>query len=77
MYIILEIQEETEGCTPNTITYTATTLDEAKSKFHYVLSYASVSNLYRHGAIIMRTDGRYLGNESYLHLGEDNGTDEH
>lgn len=74
MYIVLEIQEETEGCTPNTITYTAETLDEAKSKFHYILSYASVSNLYRHGAIIMKTDGRYLGNESFLHLGEQNGT---
>lgn len=75
MYIVLEIQEQTEGCTPNTITYTAETLDEAKSKYHYVLSYASVSNLYRHGAIIMRTDGHYIDNESYLHLGgEDNGT---
>ena len=69
MYIVLEIQEQTEGCTPNTITYTAETLDEAKSKYHYVLSYASVSNLHRHGAIIMRTDGYYIANESYLHLG--------
>ena len=68
MYIVLEIQEQTEGCIPNTITYTAETLDEAKSKYHYVLSYASVSELYRHGAIIMRTDGRYIDNESYLHL---------
>lgn len=75
MYIVLEIQEQTEGCTPNTITYTAETLDEAKSKYHYVLSYASVSNLHRHGAIIMKTDGRYIDNESYLHVGgEDNGT---
>lgn len=75
MYIILEIQEETEGCVPNTITYTAEALDEAKSKYHYVLSYASVSNLHRHGAIIMKTDGRYIDNESYLHVGgEDNGT---
>ncbi len=76
MLIILEIQEETEGCTPNTITYTAQTMDEAKSKYHYILSYASVSNLYRHGAIIMKTDGRYIDHESYLHLGgEANGTD--
>lgn len=70
MYIILEIQEQTEGGVPNTITYTADTLDEAKSKYHYILSYASVSELYRHGAIIMKTDGRYIDNESYLHLAQ-------
>lgn len=73
MYIILEVQEETEGCVPNTITYTAETMDEAKSKYHYILSYASVSNLRRHGAIIMQTDGRYIANESYTHVGEENG----
>lgn len=73
MYIVLEIQEQTEGCVPNTITYTAETMDQAKSKYHYILSYASVSNLRRHGAIIMKTDGRYIDNESYTHVGEENG----
>lgn len=72
MYIILEIQESTEGGTPNTITYTAETLNEAKSKFHYILHYAAVSELYRHGAVLMMTDGRYVANESYIHAIEVN-----
>lgn len=74
MYIILEIQEQTEGGVPNTVTYTADTMDEAMSKYHYVLHYASVSDLFRHGAIVMSTDGKYIAKESYKHIGgEDNG----
>ena len=72
MYIILEIQEETEGNVPNTITYTAETLNEAKSKYHYILHYAAVSELHRHGAVLMMTDGRYVANESYVHVSEVN-----
>lgn len=72
MYIILEIQETTEGSTPNTITYTAETLNEAKSKFHYILHYAAVSEVYRHGAVLMMTDGRCVANESYVHNSEVN-----
>lgn len=71
MYIVLEIQETTEGDVPNTITYTAATLNEAKSKYHYVLHYAAVSELYRHGAVLMMTDGRYIANESYIHVSEE------
>lgn len=78
MYIIIEIQEQTEGGTPNTISYTATTLDEAMSKYHYILHYAAVSELFRHGAVIMSTDGKYIARESYKHAnvntgGDDNG----
>ena len=68
MFIVLEIQEQTNGSTPNTITYTAETIDEAKSKFHYVLHYAAVSELYRHGAVLMQTDGKYLERESFQHI---------
>lgn len=71
MYIILEIQEQTEGVTPNTITYTTETTDEAMSKYHYILHYAAVSNLFRHGAIVMTTDGKYIARECYRHV--DNG----
>lgn len=75
MYIILEIQEAASGSIPNTITYTAETMDEAMSKYHYILHYASVSNLLRHGAIIMTTDGKYIARECYKHVdGETNVT---
>ena len=72
MYIILEIQEQNEGAIPNTITYTAETTDGAMSKYHYILHYASVSNLFRHGAIVMTTDGKYIARESYKHIGGEN-----
>ena len=68
MFIIIEIQEQTQGATPNTISYTAETIDEAKSKFHYILHYAAVSGLYRHGAVLMQTDGKYLARESFEHI---------
>lgn len=67
MFIVLEIQQTTEASVPNTITYTAETLDEAKSKYHYVLSYCATSELRRHGAIIMQTDGRYVDRECFEH----------
>lgn len=76
MYIIIEIQEQTEGCVPNTISYTASSLDEAMSKYHYVLHYASVSDLFRHGAVIMSTDGKYIARESYKHAGVNTGGDD-
>ena len=72
MYIILEIQQQTKESTPNTINYTAETIDEAKSKYHYVLHYAAVSELYRHSAILMKPDGTYIERESFLHIVEEN-----
>lgn len=71
MFIVLEIQEETKDSVPNTITYTAATIDEAKSKYHYVLHYAAVSELYRHSAVLMKTDGKYIEQESFLHITEE------
>lgn len=68
MFIILEIQEQEKDSTPNTISYTADTIEEAKSKFHYILHYAAVSELYRHGAILMQTDGKYIERESFEHI---------
>ena len=67
MLIILEIQEQKMGSEPTTITYTASSIDEAKSKFHYILHYAAVSELYRHGAVLMETDGKYLARECFTH----------
>ena len=72
MYIVLEIQEQTEGGTPNTITYNAETLAEAESKYHYILHYAAVSELFRHVAILMTTDGKYIACKSYKHKAEVN-----
>ena len=70
MYIILEIQEATPGATPATLTFVAETKEEAFSKWHEVLMYAAISTIYRHTAIIMTTDGKYLACEHYDHFVE-------
>lgn len=67
MYIVLEIWEPTAGEIPQTMTYPKETQNEAMSSYHYLLSQAAVSQYYRHGAIVMTTDGRYLARESFEH----------
>ena len=68
MYIILEIQEQEQGSVPATLTYTAETLDEAKSKYHSILQYAAASTIYRHSAVVIDTNGKYLARECYEHV---------
>ena len=76
MFVILEIQEATEGATPAMLTSTAETKDAALSKWHDILRFAAVSSLYRHTAIVMQTDGKYLARESYIHEPEPEEPDE-
>lgn len=71
MLIVLEVWEPTQGGTPQTVTYTKETKEEAMSSYHYILSQAAVSQHYKHGAIVMTTDGKYLARESYMHIGGD------
>lgn len=71
MFIVLEIWEPMYGETPQTMTYPKETKDEAMSSYHYILSQAALSQHYRHGAIVMTTDGRYLARESYEHSHEE------
>ena len=73
MLIVLELWEPTQGATPQTITYPRETQYEAMSSYHLILSQAAVSKHYRHGAIVMQTDGKYLARESFLHLPEESG----
>ena len=70
MLIVLELWEPTPGATPQTMTYPKETKSEAMSSYHYILSQAAVSQHYRHGAIVMTTDGKYLARESYTHIPE-------
>lgn len=67
MFIVLEVWEPTEGSTPQTVTYTKDTENEALSTFHYILYQAAVSEHFRHGAIVMRPDGKYLDRQSFTH----------
>lgn len=65
MYIVIEIQRNNEGVT-TPLVFTFDTKAEAESKYYYVLSYAAVSNLPRHGAILLNED-RYLKSDIYRH----------
>ena len=75
MLIVLELWEPTHGATPQTTTYPRETEDEAFSTYHYILYQAAVSQHYKHTAIIMKTDGTYLGRESYTHIPEESETE--
>jgi hypothetical protein len=67
MYIILEIQENPIGATPQTLVFTAATQNEAFSKWHEVLKFAAISQVARHSAVILTTEGQVLARESYVH----------
>lgn len=76
MFVILEIQEATNGATPAVRVFTEETKDAALSKWHDILRFAAISTLYRHTAIVMQTDGKYLARESYIHEPEPEEPDE-
>jgi len=67
MFLVLEIWEPTEGAEPQTIAYPRATENEAMSSYHIILSQAAVSQHFRHGAIIMRPDGKYIDRQSFTH----------
>lgn len=67
MFIVLEIQEPDYGEMPQVITYIRETKTEAMATYYSILSQAAVSTYYRHTAMVITTDGKYLACESYDH----------
>lgn len=66
MYLVIELQKNSEGTLSNLVT-THETLQEADSKFHQVLSYAAVSAISLHSATILSERGKMIRNECYEH----------
>lgn len=66
MYIIVELQTAQDG-TCSHLVYTTTNEDEAWSKYHQILSYAAVSSLPAHAAVILSNDGTPIANHCYIH----------
>jgi hypothetical protein len=62
-FIVIEIQKN-EGTISTIITQHAT-LNEARAKYHQVLSVAAISGLERHGAVLLREDGYQDAYETY------------
>lgn len=69
MYIVLELQEEQDGTTRVLEPAYYDTLDRALQKYYTVLSYAVISELARHTAMIVTTDGTVIKRECYQHTG--------
>ena len=65
-YIVSEIQTNSNGQVA-VLTDSFADLNTAEQKFHYVLSFAAVSNLPSHAAIMYSEQGFPLRHECYKH----------
>lgn len=73
-YSVIEIQVNVDGTVSIPPIATYTNRDEAESKYHTILSFAAVSSLARHTAIIVTDDGKLLERKSYEHLTGNSGS---
>ena len=66
MYIVLEIQKNINGQI-STIPTSFISRNEAESKYHTILSFAAISEVPVHSAIIMTEEGQPIMYQSYSH----------
>lgn len=66
MYIVIELQKNTEGVVSNLVT-SHNTLAEAESKFYSILAAAAVSTAPVHSAVIVSEEGFPVANKCYKH----------
>lgn len=69
MFIVFEIQEEQDGTTRVLEPAIFDNLDKALQKYYTILSYAVISELARHSAMVVTTDGIVLEAKCYQHTG--------
>ena len=70
-YLVLELQTMADGSVANLLT-SHNTKDDAESKYHAVLSYAAVSELPAHAAVMLTSEGGTIKHEVYIHAQEGN-----
>lgn len=63
-YIVYEMQTALDG-TVSCLTYQFDTRNEAESKYHYILSYAAVTTLPCHSAMIATNMGELIASAYY------------
>lgn len=68
MFSIIEFWTTEAGGSQQTIVYPKSDKDEAMSSYHYVLHLAAVSAHYKHGALLIDDEGRYLARECFTHV---------
>lgn len=66
MYIVIELQKNTEGTVSNIVT-PFETLAEAESKYYSILAAAAVSEIPVHSAIIVSEEGFPVKHQCYKH----------
>ena len=64
MYIVIEIQA---GNTVATIVNSYADRNTAENKYHSVLAAAAVSEVPKHGAVMLTEEGTRLKSECYIH----------
>lgn len=69
-YLVIELQTNRDESVAQLVTV-HDTRDEAESKYHTVLSYAAVSALPIHAAVMITSDGATIKHETYYHTVED------
>ena len=70
MYIVMEIQT---GDSVATIVNSYADRNTAEQKYHSILSAAAVSEVPKHGAVMLTDEGTRLKNECYIHEQEEPG----
>ena len=66
MFIVVELQKNSEGQVSNIVTAHETQA-EAESKYHSVLAAAAVSELPSHAAALLSEEGFSIANQCYHH----------
>ena len=66
MFIVLELQTDSQG-NLGIIANKYNTIPEAESKYYNILSYAALSDVPVHAAVILDENGTHLNNASYMH----------
>lgn len=66
MYIVIEIQTST---TVATIVNSYDNINQAESKYHQILTAAAISDVPKHGAVLLNDEGQMINHECYIHEG--------
>lgn len=65
-YIVIELQTAADGSVANIVT-SHDTRDSAESQYHSVLASAAISQLPRHGAVLLTSECTFLEAKCYAH----------
>lgn len=66
MYIVIEIQKN-DDAPAAVLTYVFDTYNEAMQKFYLICSFAAVSEIKKHTALVMTTDGDIYQQQAFNH----------